>query len=43
MGELSASWPADLKGQFRTRDGEYCYPLTVVGSALPQEWLPSAY
>ena len=22
-------WPADFKGQFRTRDGRYCYPLTV--------------
>jgi len=23
-------WTADFKGQFRTRDGIYCYPLTVV-------------
>jgi putative transposase len=23
-------WTADFKGQFRTRDGRYCYPLTVV-------------
>ena len=22
-------WPADFKGHFRTRDGKYCYPLTV--------------
>jgi putative transposase len=22
-------WPADFKGQFKTRDGKYCYPLTV--------------
>lgn len=22
-------WPVDFKGQFRTRDGRYCYPLTV--------------
>ena len=22
-------WPADFKGQFKTRDGCYCYPLTV--------------
>jgi putative transposase len=22
-------WPVDFKGQFRTRDGNYCYPLTV--------------
>jgi transposase InsO family protein len=23
-------WTADFKGQFRTRNGVYCYPLTVV-------------
>jgi transposase InsO family protein len=23
-------WTADFKGQFRTRDGQYCFPLTVV-------------
>ncbi len=22
-------WPADFKGHFKTRDGRYCYPLTV--------------
>jgi transposase InsO family protein len=22
-------WSADFKGQFRTRDGRYCYPLTI--------------
>lgn len=22
-------WPADFKGHFKTRDGVYCYPLTV--------------
>lgn len=22
-------WPADFKGQFKTGDGHYCYPLTV--------------
>jgi transposase InsO family protein len=22
-------WPADFKGQFKTRDAKYCYPLTV--------------
>lgn len=22
-------WPVDFKGQFRTGDGQYCYPLTV--------------
>lgn len=30
MDEPNAIWTADFKGQFRTRDGEYCYPLTVV-------------
>lgn len=28
--EPNAIWTADFKGQFKTRDGEYCYPLTVV-------------
>lgn len=23
------SWSADFKGQFKTKDGKYCYPLTV--------------
>jgi transposase InsO family protein len=23
-------WTIDFKGQFRTRDGQYCYPLTVM-------------
>ncbi|MEE8521970.1 MAG: IS481 family transposase [Gemmatimonadota bacterium] len=23
-------WTADFKGEFRTRDGRYCYPLTIV-------------
>lgn len=23
-------WTADFKGQFKTRDGSYCYPLTLV-------------
>lgn len=23
-------WTADFKGEFKTRDGRYCYPLTVV-------------
>ncbi len=22
-------WTADFKGHFRTRDGVYCYPLTI--------------
>ena len=26
---LNQIWPADFKGQFKTRDGIYCYPLTV--------------
>ena len=25
----NAIWTTDFKGQFRTRDGRYCYPLTV--------------
>jgi putative transposase len=32
MSSMSAPnevWCADFKGQFRTRDGRYCYPLTV--------------
>ena len=30
MDEPNAIWTADFKGQFKTRDGVYCYPLTVV-------------
>jgi putative transposase len=30
MDEPNAIWTADFKGQFRTRDGQYCYPLTIV-------------
>jgi len=30
MTEPNAIWTADFKGQFKTRDGEYCYPLTLV-------------
>jgi transposase InsO family protein len=26
----NAIWTIDFKGQFRTQDGRYCYPLTVV-------------
>jgi hypothetical protein len=26
---LNQVWPADFKGQFKTGDGQYCYPLTV--------------
>jgi len=29
MSSPNAVWCADFKGQFRTRDGRYCYPLTV--------------
>jgi putative transposase len=29
MDEPNATWTADFKGQFKTRDGQYCYPLTV--------------
>jgi hypothetical protein len=29
MTEPNAVWTADFKGQFKTRDGQYCYPLTV--------------
>ena len=25
-------WASDFKGQFKTRDGRYCYPLTVTDS-----------
>jgi hypothetical protein len=30
MDEPNSIWTADFKGQFRTRDGRYCYPLTIV-------------
>jgi len=29
MAEPNAVWCADFKGHFKTRDGRYCYPLTV--------------
>lgn len=29
MATPNATWTADFKGQFKTRDGQYCYPLTV--------------
>ena len=29
MTEPNAVWTADFKGQFKTGDGQYCYPLTV--------------
>lgn len=28
--EPNALWTTDFKGQFRTGDGRYCYPLTIV-------------
>jgi putative transposase len=38
-------WPADFKGQFKTGDGRYCYPLTVTDhfsrSLLACHGLPS--
>lgn len=30
MDESNSTWTTDFKGEFKTRDGEYCYPLTVV-------------
>lgn len=30
MDAPNAVWTVDFKGQFRTGDGRYCYPLTVV-------------
>jgi len=30
MTEPNGIWTADVKGQFKTRDGIYCYPLTLV-------------
>jgi len=30
MEAPNAVWTADFKGQFKTGDGQYCYPLTVV-------------
>ena len=30
VGAPNAVWSADFKGQFRTGDGRYCYPLTVL-------------
>ena len=28
--EPNGVWTADFKGEFRTRDGQWCYPLTIV-------------
>ena len=30
MDAPNAVWTADFKGEFKTRDGVYCYPLTIV-------------
>jgi len=30
MSAPNSVWTMDFKGQFRTRDGIYCYPLTIV-------------
>jgi putative transposase len=30
MSEPNAVWTADFKGHFKTTDGRYCYPLTIV-------------
>ena len=30
MEQPNAVWTADFKGQFKTGDGRYCYPLTVI-------------
>jgi transposase InsO family protein len=29
MSEPNETWCADFKGEFKTRDGIYCYPLTI--------------
>ena len=33
MTEPNATWTADFKGQFKTGDGRYCFPLTVADGA----------
>lgn len=30
MDAPNTVWTADFKGHFKTRDGQYCYPLTIV-------------
>jgi len=30
MATPNGTWTADFKGQFKTRNGVYCYPLTIV-------------
>jgi hypothetical protein len=37
MAQMLASndiWCADFKGQFKTGDGIYCYPLTVTDGCV---------
>jgi len=29
MDVANATWAVDFKGEFKTRDGRYCYPLTI--------------
>ncbi len=36
MSVPNGIWCADFKGQFKTRDGVYCYPLTVTRLASSQ-------
>jgi putative transposase len=33
LTEPNATWTTDFKGQFRTRDGVLCYPLTIADGA----------
>jgi transposase InsO family protein len=33
MRTPNAVWTADFKGQFKTRDGIYCFPLTIIDGA----------
>jgi transposase InsO family protein len=30
MSHPNSVWTADFKGQFKTLDGEWCYPLTLM-------------
>jgi hypothetical protein len=34
-------WTVDFKGQFRTQDGVYCYPLTVLDNCTAVCRIPS--
>jgi transposase InsO family protein len=33
MTDPTGTWTTDFKGQFRTRDGRLCYPLTIADGA----------